>query len=371
MKNKKEDECDKAKIILTVNGKDYVGWLQSDVQRSMETLAGTFNVPVSLVPGTVPDIKRQDKIALKIADATLITGYVLSADPFYNTKDCGLRVVGRDRSGDLARCTAIYKGGQWKNATLERIVKDITQPFGLSVNNQAKGDVNEPIKDFKLEHGETCADAIARAARLRAGLVVPDGNGGLLITRAGTSKFGGSIVRGQNVISAEGIGTDEERHSEYIVYGQSNTVASFEAARGLKARAKDDEIKRYLPLVVNADGNLTQKELQDLADHTKRVRRGHAYGIKYTVEGWTVNGLPWLINQLVPVYDDVYGLDGEEWLICDTKFTCTLQNGDVTEVTVRPPEAYDTIRKGQKPKPKKAKGKRGVNDKAHIERTSK
>ena len=354
-------------ITLTVNGKTFTGWLQSNVRRSIEALAGTFNVPVALVPGTVPEIKRQDAISVRIGETVLITGYVLSADPFYSKDDCGLRIVGRDRSGDLAVCAAIHKGGQWRNATLERIVKDIVHPYGITVRNDATGDANEPIRDFKLEHGERCADAIARAARLRGVLVVPDARGNLRITRAGTQCFAAAIVRGKNVISAEGVGTDEERYGEYLVYAQSNTSADFESARAQKARAKDDEIKRHLPLVINAEGNLTQKELQDLANHTMRVRRGHAYGIKYVVEGWEADGQPWPINQRVAIYDDIFGLDGAEWLICEANATCDLKEGDVTELLVRPVEAYDTIRRGDKPRPQKAKGRRGKNDKARLE----
>lgn len=362
-----EDKQPKVPITLTVNGKNFVGWLQSSVRRSIETLAGTFSVPVSLVPGTVPEIKRQDEITVQIGETRLITGYVLSADPFYSKDDCGMRVVGRDRSGDLAVCAAIHKGGQWRNATLERIVKDIVSPYSIGVRNDAKGDANEPLRDFKLEHGERCADAIARAARLRGVLVVPDSRGNLVITRAGAQRFKGAVVRGRNVIRAEGIGSDEDRHSEYLVYGQSNVISDFESARGQKARAKDDEIGRHLPLVINAEGNLSQKELQDLAHHTMRVRRGHAYGIKYVVEGWEVDGEPWPINQLVPVYDDIFGLDGKDWLICEANPTCDLQEGDVTELVLRPAEAYDTVRKGSKPSPKRAAGKRGASDKARME----
>ena len=299
-------------ITLTVNGKTFTGWLQSSVRRSIEALAGTFCVPVALVPGDVPAIRRQDEVVVRIGETALITGYVLSADPFYSKDDCGLRIVGRDRSGDLAVCAAIHKGGQWRNATLERIVKDLVQPYGIAVRNDATGDANGPIRDFKLEHGERCADAIARAARLRGVLVVPDARGNLRITRAGARRFGASIVRGQNVISAEGVGTDEARHSEYLVYGQGNAGADFERARGQRARAVDAEIRRYMPLVVNAEGNLTQEELQDLAEHIMRVRRGHAWGIRYVVEGWEANGRPWPINQCVAIYDDVFGLAGVE-----------------------------------------------------------
>lgn len=343
---------DNAKITVTVNGTAYEGWLQSEVDRSLEAICGTFSIPVSLVPGDPPAIKRQDEVQVRIGNSVVITGYVLAAEPFYRGGDCGMRITGRDRTGDLVRCTAIHKGGQWRNAGLERICKDLVVPFGLRVVVDA--DLGVPIQDFKISHGETVVDALSRAARLRGVMVTRSDDGQLLLTKAGKKLFKGAIRRGSNVISMEGVGSDEQRHSEYIVYGQSNTMDDFETARGLKAIAKDDEIRRYLPLVINADGNTTQAEMQALASHTARVRRGHSLGFKYTVEGWTFEGEPWPLNQRVAIYDDVAGIPGvdgkNEWLICGVKQTCDLKEGDVTELLVRPIEAYDTVPLKSKPK---------------------
>lgn len=331
---------DQAKITVIVNGKTYEGWLQSEVDRNLEALAGTFSIPVTLVPGNPPEIKRQDKVEVRIGDRTVITGFVLAAEPFYRRGECGMRIMGRDRTGDLVNCSAIYKGGQWRNVKVDRIIKDIITPFGLEL--VVETDLGDVVKDFKLGHGETALDAVSRAARLRGILITRDDAGRVLLTKAGKKLFKGAIVRGQNVISMESVGSDEQRHSQYFVYGQSSTVADFDQARGLKATAKDAEIERYLPLVINADGNTTQAELQTLAEHTARVRRGHSMGFRYTVEGWTFQGEPWPLNQRVPIYDDVAGLDGTEWLICGVKQTCDLKEGDVTELLVRPIEAYDT-----------------------------
>jgi prophage tail gpP-like protein len=331
---------DEAKIAVMVGAQSYEGWLQSEVDRSLETLAGVFSIPVSLVPGDPPAIKRQDKVEVRIGGRTVITGFVLAAEPFYRRGECGMRIMGRDRAGDLVHCSAIYKGGQWRNVTVDRIIKDVIGPFGLEL--KVDTEVGDPVKDFKLGHGETALDAVARAARLRGILVTRDDAGRVLLTKAGKERFKGAIVRGQNVIEMQSIGTDEQRHSHYYVYGQSHVVADFDTARGLKALARDDGVGRYLPLVINADGNTTQAELQTQADHTMRVRRGHAYGYRYTVEGWTYQGEPWPLNQRVAIYDDVAGLDGDEWLICGVKQTCDLKEGDVTELTVRPIEAYDT-----------------------------
>lgn len=349
---------DSAKISVLVGGMAYEGWLQSDVERSLETIAGTFSIPVSLVPGNPPAIKRQDAVQVRIGSTVVITGYVLAAEPFYRKGDCGMRITGRDRTGDLVGCSAIYKGGQWRNVRIDRIVKDILAPFGLALVVEA--DIGDVLQDFKISPGETALDAIARAARLRGVLVTRDDVGRVVLTKAGTRRFKGAIVRGLNVISMDGMGSDEHRHSHYLVYGQGNvqgdTDACFDQARNIKAMARDRDIARYTPLVINADGNTTQAELQALVAHSARVRRGHSMGFRYVVEGWTFQGEPWPLNARVRIFDDVAGINGQEWLICAVKQTCSLENGDVTELTVRPIEAYDTVPLHTKTKPKTVKG---------------
>lgn len=180
---------DDAKITVVVNGEAYEGWLESEVDRSLENLAGTFSIPVSLTPGSPPNIKRQDEVQILIGSRKVITGYVLAADPFYRGNDCGMRVTGRDRAGDLIRCSAIFKGGQWRNVKIDRIIKDILGPFGLEL--VVDTDIGDPVVDFKLNHGETALDAIARAARLRGVLVTRDDNGRVLLTKAGEKLFKG------------------------------------------------------------------------------------------------------------------------------------------------------------------------------------
>ena len=362
---------DTARITVTVAGVEYSGWLSSEVSRDLESITGTFSIPVSLVPGRPPNIQRGQAVEVRIGGTLVLTGWVMAAEPFYMRDDCGMRITGIGRTGDLVRCSAIYKGGQWRKASLERIAKDLIKPYGLSLVVDAG--LGAPIADFKLGHGETVLDALSRAARMRGVLLSTDQAGRLVLTKAGKHLFPGAIVRGLNVISMEGVGSDESRHSTYIAYGQANVQADFEHARGLKAHAEDKGVGRYRPLVINADGNITQADLQALVQHTARVRRGHSIGFRYVVEGWTWQGKPWPLNEKVAIYDDVAGLDGQQWLIASVRQTCSLREGDVTEMLVRPVEAYDTLpiqslpRKRAWKKPHHDDGpekQRGPNDKA-------
>ena len=192
-------------------------------------------------------------------------------------------------------------------------------------------------------------------------------SGGVLLTRAGKARcpwpiVGGTIAKTRpapaRVISMDGLGSDENRFSEYLAFGQgkAESAADFESARTLKSRATDPEIRRYLPLVINADGERTQAELQSLVEHTARVRRGQAYGIRYKMEGWLVDGKPWPLNARVAVFDDIAQLNGEEWLITSVKQSYDLREGAITELVIKPTEAYEAV-------PLKARQKRSRSGK--------
>jgi prophage tail gpP-like protein len=352
--------ADQPVVSIRVRGNVLTGWIQSEVSRSIESVSGTFSIPADFVPGQVPLVQRQDEVQVLVGDTVVITGFVMAAEPFYGPRECGLNVAGRDRTGDLVTSTAIHKGGQWRGVKIDRIVRDLVEPFGIGVTVLA--DLGDPMPEFKLAFGESRLDAIARACKFRGVLPVPDGRGNLLLTKAGTIKAPGEIRRGKNVIRMRGIGTDERRHSEYIVYGQGSVGDDFESSRQRKARAFDPAVRRFSPLVVPADGNVTQADMQALVDHTARVRRGHAYGFEYEVEGWLVNGKPWPINALVPVFDDVAGLDGAEWLICSTRLSVDRERGASTVLVVRPREAYDAVPLKTKVRHRKADRRKGDDD---------
>lgn len=361
---------DDSRIVITVNGYDYVGWLESNIEQSIENISSRFSVPVTLIPGKRPDINRQDLIKIAINEKLVSTGYVLGAEPFYRHDDCGLRITGRSKTGDLVVCSAIHKGGQWQSAKLDQIARDLCKPFGIEV--VVATDVGAALTDFTIEHGETVLATLSRAARMRGILITADPEGKLLLTRAGKEKSHGAIVRGQNVISMESVGTDAERFSTYIGYGQHKAIKKslavlsttdttadidfgkdFEKSIQQKATATDTEMKRYLPLIINPEGSSDAPDIRRLVEHTMRVRRGQSYGLRYRLEGWTYEGKPWKINTLVPIYDDIVDLNGEEWLIAEISLKADVKDGDVADILVRPKDAYDTT--PIKPRQKKKK----------------
>lgn len=347
----------KEQAIITVTneaGKLYQHWLSAEINIDLEKIARVATIPVSLMPGHPVEIHRQDVVTVKVGDTVLMTGYVLGNGAFYRFDDIGFKLKIRSRTGDLALASALHKGGQWRNVKLDVIVSDLLKPFGIKL--RVLDDVGATIKEFKLEHGETVLDAISRAAKKRGMLPTDNAQGELVLCKAGKNKASGAIVRGQNVIEMDDIGDDENRCSEYIAYGQSEVADDFESSKQKKARAMDKEMGRYLPMVINADGKVDAADLQKLVDHQMRVRRGHAYGLRYKIEGWTTLGKGWQVNERIQIYDEIAGLDGEEWVIANIGYTVDLKDGDVRMVIVRPIEAYEPEPEIERHKSSKSKG---------------
>lgn len=352
-------------ITVTVNGQRLSGWSRAEVSRDLESLASTASLYVDKMPGQTVPIKRRDTAQIHIGSTLVLTGTVLLADPAYSKSDTGYQVQVRAKTGLLVKCSAIHKGGQWRGATLERIARDIITPFGLEL--VVATSLGAPIPLFQLGEGETALSALSRAAQLRGVLVTCDELGRVVLGTAGATQFAGAIVRGLNVLEASPAGSDEDRHSEYIVHGKGGgaplitSLEQFDRARptatGLMASCKDPDITDYSPLVIQAEGNTSKTELQALVEHTMRVRRGKALGRRYVVDGWTWDGQPWPINQRVRIYDDEVGLSGAEWVIGSSRPHVDLKGGDVTELVVYPPEAFDRTPLKKQPTPKQFKGK--------------
>lgn len=118
-------------------------------------------------------------------------------------------------------------------------------------------------------------------------------------------------------------------------------------------------MKWYLFLVINVDGNNVLVDMYWLVDYMMCVWCGMVYGLKYVVEGWMWKGLLWEVNMWVLIYDDIVGLDGIEWLICEVKVIVDVCEGDVIELVVCLVELYDMVLLKMKLKYGKVKNKCG------------
>lgn len=361
-------------VELKVDGQVFGGWKRISVQRSIEQIAGGFVLEVTQRwPGVDVPVGLREGLACEVLldGETVITGYIDTYEPEMTDTTSFIRVEGRDKTGDLVDSSAMHKTGQWHNATLATIVRDIAKPFGIAVKiapGLKQGDV---FKSFALEDGEKAFDAIDRACRLRAVLCTSTPLGELLLTLASTEQAGAALVEGVNVKRWHATHTWKERHSLITLKAQhpGDDDDFGVSAAHMKATARDIEINRYRPLVVMADHSTTNAALRDRALWETRVRMGRGKRGTCTVVGWRTgldgkDGPLWTPNTVTPIKSSRMNLD-MPMLIVGCEYSLS-ENGAYTEITFARPEAFELVEGIGRSKLKKR-----LNDKTQKEKKKK
>jgi prophage tail gpP-like protein len=333
-------------VELIVAGQVFGGWQQIAIERGIEQLAGTFTLSVTDRWNTQEqqkafDLKPGQACKVQVHGQTVITGYIDDISRRYDEAAHEITLTGRDKAGDLVDCSAIYKTGVWNNKTLDAIARDVLAPFGIGVI--VKTDLGGPIPVLAIQEGESVFELLERAARMKAVLLVSDGAGNVLLTRAGVARGAAELIEGGNILQAEGLFSDKDRFSDYIVKGQSsgNDHQYAGVVAHVSASVKDAASTRYRPLIIMGEDQGGHATLKQRAEWERNVRAGRATRATVTVQGWQANGQLWQPNTVVRLRSPLLAADLDV-LIVSVGFSLDDQ-GTFTRLECAQPQAFDTI----------------------------
>jgi prophage tail gpP-like protein len=334
------------KITLKVGGRIHEGWTSVEVNRSLETIAGSFSLGVT---ERYPGLQARFAIApgmgcsLAIGGETVITGHIDDVEPSYDSGAHAIAFRGRDATGDLVDCSALVEGGgRWMGQGLETIAAAICKPFGIPVS--VKASLGQPLREFHLQTGETAFEAIERMAKAYGVLPVSNGLGGLVFTRAGSGGAQSALTLGGNILKARGMFSHKDRFSRYIVLAQAagDDYVDPSITVGGHGEATDPGVGRYRPLIIVADMPDLNANYQRRAQWEASVRAGRARKSSISVQGWRDDaGRLYRPNTMVKVDDDFTGIH-DTLLISGVKLSLS-NAGTVAELTVTRREAFDVI----------------------------
>ena len=336
-------------VEIKIGDQVYGGWKTARIERGIEQIAGSFELSVSerWAGQDVPRrIRRGERCTILADGETVITGWVDDVAPSYSADAHEFRVMGRDATGDLVDCSAIYKTGQWSRVKLDRIVHDICEPFKIPVAVEV--DVGKAIPDHRINEGESAFECIERACRMQAVMPVSDGKGGLVLTRAKDGESVADLIEGVNILSAKGEFGMKERHSRYVVKGQDrgsdDDFETPETHTQVKAESVDDQVLRYRPLVVLAESRGPHATYKDRATWERNVRRGRSSVATVTVRGWrnAATGQLWQPNTMVHLVSSWLGVDAYVLVVAVT-FTLDEERGFVSALRLSSRDAFDLI----------------------------
>ncbi len=304
-------------VELLAGGTLYRNWTSARVSRSIEQACGDFTLELAdrefsegLPPPILPGSKCELRVraGLSADPQTAVTGYVDDVTVNYDAGGHSTGVAGRDKAADLVDCSAVYKSGQWRKAGILRIAEDLCEPYGITARADVGVDVGAALAEFAIEEGESVFDCLRRAALMRGLLLISDGRGGVLFTRAGEGRAASPLELGKNIEQAQISMSLKDRFSTYTV--KSQTMDQAAGAVHPQALSKDLGVTRHRPLVVLAEEAASLQDVRTRADHERSTRL--ARGLRYTatVGSWFDSaGDLWEPNTLVPVRDSRARID--------------------------------------------------------------
>lgn len=327
---------------LTVGGKVHKGWTDVSVLRSMEQLAGSFDIAFterwSDKDEAIP-IRAGDECKLALDDTTVIKGYVDDTQVMYDATSHSMSASGRSL-GDLVDCSAIHKKGRWKDIGLLDIAKNLCSPYGVEVTKHV--DLGDPFKTFAVEDGESVFETLERACRMRGVIMQATPDGGLDFVKIGARRTSTVIEFGRNIVRGERSESFQDRYSKYIVKTQApgNDDSSGKAVAHPQKTVYDREITRTRVLVVHAESQSTTGGLTKRAQWEANVRAGRSRRLTYTLQGWYCAEGVWQPNTLVQVRDAMLEVQTE--LLTISVKNVRGPNGTFTELVLGDPISMTT-----------------------------
>jgi len=327
------------KVKLKIDNTAYTGWQTVNVVRSIEALAGRFDL--QLTQKTPFPIQRGGSVELRLYDELVITGYADSIEPEITKDEYKISARGRDKTGDLVDASALVESQELLNVTLREIIETIIEPFGIKATFEQEPP--ERFKKFSFQE-ESGFEAIERACRLRGVFASSDAQGNIVIQEYGAIRTSVGLTLGENVLSVRSLFEENNRFSEYLVYGQQAGDDNISAAASASpsGSAKDSSVKRYRPLIIIAEGSIDSATAQQRAEWEATVRAARAETSEVTVQGWRPDpntpGL-WRENRLVRCNMPQAGIVGD-MLIKEVRFSLTDTDGEKTALMLVRPDAY-------------------------------
>lgn len=335
-------------VTLRADGRLFTGWTSVSVTRSIESVAGYFELGVNVPPGTdLSGLAPGKAFTLEIDGQIVCTGYIDSRRRQMTADSMKIIIAGRDKTADLIDCAAVYSGGQWKNRTLEQIARDLCAPYGVTVRWELSDkESSAAFPGFTLDHSETVYEALVRASRARGVLMTSNAAGELVFSRAASTATD-ELVLGENLLTLDFEEDFRDRFSEYTVkgYARANGTEGDDIdAKSIVSRkgtATDSDVTRYRPMIIIADSKITAKDAQARALREQRRRLAKSITFEADIDGWTrKDGQLWMPNLLVTIDASKYAIKTTELLVSKVNLILNDQDGLKTRVSLSPREGF-------------------------------
>lgn len=346
-------------IQIVTDGGAYEGWTDVNVTRSIDDLAGTFDISSCIDRSesnfsSDPDLQEDIEASILIFGQKVITGFIDKRVGTMGPDDYTLQLSGRSKTRNCIDCSSIHETGQFNNKKTSEIVSDISKMLNVNVINQIPSDPVHPR--FIFRDGEFAERTIRTCCREFGITATDDAEGNLVLKEIGLRQGQDALVLGVNIHRYTVTKDVSERHSDYLTKGQSvPTDDNYgKPATEIVRHVKDTGLKSFRPLIVHMDGDADNNKVQNRAEMEAARRLGEGLTVSITVAGWVQeSGTIWEPDMLHYVDIPTEGI-AETLLLKSVSFTLSNSTYE-TSLEFTPPESYQSQTTSPKSGGKKAK----------------
>ena len=350
-------------IQIEIDGLRYDGFTNASIKRSMDTMCASYSLTCTAKTGKAFPIQRSKPVKIIVEGEVVLTGYVENLKVDYSATRHNIIISGRGRTCDLIDSS--LTGVKEFNApiSLEAIINKVLLDNGLSeiqVINQAGAlDMFRADEIVAAEVGQTVFEFIEKFARKRQVFLGEDGNGNLLLLRAGVEDSGTALLNlingsSNNIISASVSYNETNRFNRYTVHSQLNTKGLNKKVNGKKTSAKynaeqltaqtgsayDSEIRTTRVKEIVADTSSSSQDSTQQAIWNANVARARSSEFNCSVQGFKKSpNTIWKVNQLVKVEDHFCDVNAI-LLINTVEYSLSVESGSTTAITCVVKDAY-------------------------------
>lgn len=345
---------------LVVNGVPFTNFLNLSVGFSMDSFGRVFSFEATQDNFALFPFKVGDSCVVSLSGVPVVTGSIEVIQPSIESSDHRISIQGRSRACDLvdSSINGIQLNGE--RISLVYIIQQVLDFLGLDLKIENEvGSLQEFGKSdiVSSKPGQNAFDFIEQYARKAEVILLDDGYGDIVITRASDNLDPVSfrLVDGDelgNDILSSSIAIDyTDRFHKYIVIAQQNPtglnasgVVDLKAVTKSEGEAFDDEVRSSRVLVIVAENASSKDQCIERAKWEANIRKARSVVYSATFQShFMEDGEAFNYNRLHQVVDQAADISSE-LLINEVEF---LQGGEgvgtTTKVTMVDQLAYTTI----------------------------
>jgi prophage tail gpP-like protein len=397
-------------IELYIRGQIFRQVVSIEIDRAIEETTGAFSAQIRdaararaswheadgfASPSPHPgQIKIFDPVQIVVDGELYLVGYVDEVSGEIADGEPVISISGRDETADLVDCSAAPEGpAEYRNLTVKQFAERLCKPHKIKVT--VEGDVGAPFEVLSRHVGEPVMAAIERYARQRSLIAMSDGIGGLTLVQTGSTTGGTVAFPSDLVISTSYSISGKERASDLYVKGSKRQGAgkrrdkkgrldataspltsppppididaeteTERAGASSVGRARDPEVTRYRPMVIQSATETGDEDAQAQAERQMRTMRGR--GENYTATMWGVRHPDtqeiWRPNILHPIEDSFWGIK-RTLVAARVKLSYAEGTAGQATVTFKSPETFDGKPAGGRRRDRKGGKKKGKGGK--------